>query len=464
MPVTKIGAWAFLYNKSITEVVVPETVKFIEYGAFCLCDALKKVTFTSKVYLNSGVFLNSGVEEIEGIEFLTGDNSGRMIFEGTPFYENNETLILDHKLIWCKSRSEVYRVSDDVKSIGYTAFQNSAIKEIYLPEGLEEIHGFAFRGLKLKSLTIPNSVKRMGIGVFSSIGDWNDLKISKDIEIHVPEDFGRRPGWMDHEVSPHLLVVHDTQIRLKSEEKKNSPIEELEKAESDTERYAKENFEKENSEKENFEKENSEKENFEKENLGKENSENDSAERIFEEVSCIACGYVYWSSFVQKQIFPKRLEYLRSINIIGMASTNVFQTDDFKIGKLQEVFRWGEMYLSPYQNAKRRFTIIFDLEDAYAEVLFYFPQLPWGRGYGSTKLTKFYNRCLCNDESGKFFDFEWYDAHILEQDIPLRIKAEIAYMRCKSNYRLSEEALERYQQFLCSHRKKIMRIAAISDI
>ena len=50
MPVTKIRAWAFFNNQAINEVVVPEMVKFIDYGAFCLCEALKKVKFSSKVF------------------------------------------------------------------------------------------------------------------------------------------------------------------------------------------------------------------------------------------------------------------------------------------------------------------------------------------------------------------------------------------------------------------------------
>ena len=41
MPVTKIDWWAFHLNKSIIEVVIPSTVKYIEYGAFGLCEKVE---------------------------------------------------------------------------------------------------------------------------------------------------------------------------------------------------------------------------------------------------------------------------------------------------------------------------------------------------------------------------------------------------------------------------------------
>lgn len=48
-----------------------------------------------------------------------------------------------------------------------------------------------------------------------------------------------------------------------------------------------------------------------------------------------------------------------------------------------------------------------------------------------------------------------YDGSILEQDIPLKVKGEIAVLRCTSNYRLSDEARENYREFLRYHQKKL---------
>ena len=61
-------------------------------------------------------------------------------------------------------------------------------------------------------------------------------------------------------------------------------------------------------------------------------------------------------------------------------------------------------------------------------------------------------------KDGKFIDLDIYDRNILNQEIPFRIKAEIAYMRCKSGYRLSEKAKENYKEYLRYHRKKLDKL------
>ena len=46
-----------------------------------------------------------------------------------------------------------------------------------------------------------------------------------------------------------------------------------------------------------------------------------------------------------------------------------------------------------------------------------------------------------------------YDGNILDQEIPFRIKAEIAYMRCNSGYRLSEAAIDNYKNYYIDNEK-----------
>jgi hypothetical protein len=146
------------------------------------------------------------------------------------------------------------------------------------------------------------------------------------------------------------------------------------------------------------------------------------------------------------------------VSLLAGARVNVLKTDDFKIGGCENVFVAGCGFLHPMKNTPRRFRIIFDLDDSYGEVLFYLPYLPWRndtwkKERKSTKIYDFYNQCLNNGKDGKFFDMELYDDNILNQDIPLKVKGEIASLRCSSNYRLSEKARENYQEFLSYHHK-----------
>ena len=335
MPVTKIDWWAFLKNENITEVVIPRTVKYIEYGAFGLCPNLKKVTFTSKVYLNGAVFVSSGLEEVEGQEYITGNVSGRPFFDCTPFMEKTDPLIFGDKLVRCKTKEEVYRVPSNIKSIGYRAFYGASVKEVILPEGLKEIHNWAFEHTNIKSFRIPDSVEVLGGSSLTTyaprapIEDW-----------YIPQDFGRRYGWSFDEFSDKVNVIHDTQFRVEQGLTKSTD------------------------------------------------------ERVYEDVSCNACGYNPFLTPMAKQTFPENMKYLKHVSLLARARVNVLKTDDFKIGSCETVFSENHGFLHPCHNTPRRFRIIFDLKDAYGEIIFYLPYLPWIRGHKPAKLYDFYNRCL----------------------------------------------------------------------
>ncbi len=396
MPVTMIGPFAFRCS-GVTEVIIPDGVRYIGDMAFVDCNELKKVTILGKIgKCDFCVFRHSAIEEIEGIEFLAGIHIKAESFKETPFYEANETLIIGDELIWCRDDSEVINVPDNVRRIGYFAFYSSKAKKIVLPKGLKEIDNLAFNNASIEEINIPASVERLG---GSALYECRQLK-----KIRLPLDFGRRIGWNTLDLSNNVII--DTQI----------------------------------------------------------NPPSDDDVLVYDDVSCIVCSHAMVDNrrrVREKQIFPKRLEYLKYAELILSAKVNVFRNDTFIIGTKKNgisSFPWFA------QNAERRFTIVFKLDNAYAEVLFWLPFVPyyWRRGdFDSPQryiLTDFYEKCLVNCKDGRFFDFEEYDGHILEQDIPFRIKAEIAYKRFSSSYRLSDEARENYKRYFTFHRKKLRTV------
>ena len=48
--ITRIGKFAFMGSKSLENVVFPESIKYIGYGAFAACTNLKSVTFFQEVF------------------------------------------------------------------------------------------------------------------------------------------------------------------------------------------------------------------------------------------------------------------------------------------------------------------------------------------------------------------------------------------------------------------------------
>lgn len=61
-------------------------------------------------------------------------------------------------------------ISNTVTSIGFAAFDGSNLEYIYIPEGVENIEGSAFRRTKLKSIVIPSTVNYIGTKSSTYVG------------------------------------------------------------------------------------------------------------------------------------------------------------------------------------------------------------------------------------------------------------------------------------------------------
>ena len=82
-----------------------------------------------------------------------------------------------------------YTVPDTVKTISYRAFEfSSALKTIFLNDGLETIENFAFDNCgNLLYITIPGTVTSMGKGVLAQCNLLNKVTIEEGVTA-IPED------------------------------------------------------------------------------------------------------------------------------------------------------------------------------------------------------------------------------------------------------------------------------------
>ena len=122
--VNTIGAWAFR-NTAIKSVTIPDGVKKLDWEVFRECEQLESVN------------LGNGVEEIAD----------------SCFKECKEL----HNVSWSK-----------VKTIGPFAFEQCPLQTVDLT-GVEKIGDGAFMGTAIEKLTVPVSLKEVGLETFS----WN---------------------------------------------------------------------------------------------------------------------------------------------------------------------------------------------------------------------------------------------------------------------------------------------------
>lgn len=113
--------------------------------------------------------LGKSVETIGENVFLNSDSlTSITVDEENPYFMVDDGVLYSkdkRELLYCpKNFSGIYRVAEEVKRIGKSAFRNcNQLTEIVLPEGLEVIGDTAFYGCtQLKQISLPKSVSQIG--------------------------------------------------------------------------------------------------------------------------------------------------------------------------------------------------------------------------------------------------------------------------------------------------------------
>lgn len=134
--------------------------------------------------------LGKSVETIGENVFLNSDSlTSITVDEENPYFMVDDGVLYSkdkRELLYCpKNFSGIYRVAEEVKRIGKSAFRNcNHLTEIVLPEGLEVIGDTAFYGCtQLKQISLPKSVSQIGAYAYKGcpLQGTLDLMNIKDI-------------------------------------------------------------------------------------------------------------------------------------------------------------------------------------------------------------------------------------------------------------------------------------------
>lgn len=150
IPVRTIGETAFLGNKNIIEVIIPDTVNTI-YGAM---SGYGRGAFRNCIKLTSVTIPNS------------------------------VTVIGDGAFAGCTSLVSI-SIPDSVTKIGESAFNGCTnLTSINIPNSITTIGTRTFAGCnKLTSLIIPEGVRAIGTGAFADCRDLISISIPKSITV-----------------------------------------------------------------------------------------------------------------------------------------------------------------------------------------------------------------------------------------------------------------------------------------
>ncbi|MCQ2292801.1 MAG: leucine-rich repeat protein [Bacteroidaceae bacterium] len=183
--VTSIGEIAFYNCKSLSYVLIPNSVKNIESGAFSGCTGLTSVTIPNSVQsIERGAF--------QGCSGLTSVSIGSSVtsirddaFEGCTGVK--ELVYADGcKTTMCTHLTSITSVTipNSVTSIGNGAFSGcSGLTSVTIPSSVTSIGSSAFQSCSgLTSVTIPNSVTSIGDEAFYGCTGLKSVDIGNGVE------------------------------------------------------------------------------------------------------------------------------------------------------------------------------------------------------------------------------------------------------------------------------------------
>ena len=164
-PVTAIEHEVF-FNTTITKVILPETIEFINQRAFFNCQFLEEINFPESLkYIGNGAFNYTSLKEIK-------INSPELVIAREAFSEAtavnveiNAKIIGEYAFAGCHNLENI-ELSENIKEIHSRAFWGNNLTHIILPENLKYIGVEAFYSLsedsQPKTITIPESVEVIG--------------------------------------------------------------------------------------------------------------------------------------------------------------------------------------------------------------------------------------------------------------------------------------------------------------
>ena len=184
--VEKIMTLAFL-KCECKEIIIPPSVKIMEYGAFQDCPKLERITIppTVKTLKNSLFYECHCLKEVmisEGITEITSS-----MFENC---ENLETVHLPESLkvinasafSRCRSLQEI-TIPENVTELKAYTFKNCySLKEVHFPKKLTDIGDSCFRNCKsLEEVIFPNGTKDIIAGAFNGCEKLKKIVIPETV-------------------------------------------------------------------------------------------------------------------------------------------------------------------------------------------------------------------------------------------------------------------------------------------
>ena len=174
--VTAVGEKAF-FTVDITSLKLPSTIKKMEYCSIGFCFDLEKMNLPASVEeLGERCFVNCPKLD----DFTLDEGNKHFVLEANMLMSADKTRMVHLFGASDENKSVSVTLPSTVKTIDNGAFCYClGLKEITLPEGLEEIKTDALSVSGLTSLTVPSTVTYIGEGFVEFCKDLKEIVIAE---------------------------------------------------------------------------------------------------------------------------------------------------------------------------------------------------------------------------------------------------------------------------------------------
>lgn len=139
----------------LTDIHLPEGLEEIYYLAFTCCESIKSIHIPASVKsLDGSCFAGCGIAAYE----VNSANPYFSVIDGVIYSKDLSELVAFPSAYPYKH----FVVPASVKVIGHSAFQESNLESIDLPQGLTKIEDQAFESSKIRRITLPDTVTSIG--------------------------------------------------------------------------------------------------------------------------------------------------------------------------------------------------------------------------------------------------------------------------------------------------------------
>lgn len=186
--ITSIGTDAFS-GSAIREITIPDSVTYIDDHAFMGCHNLANIKLSENiVYISSNAFYNTKLINDknnwdEGVLYINGCLiSMDKNFSGSYMIRDGTKVISNHAFSNCTGLTSI-TIPDSISRIGLGAFSHcSNLSSIIIPQSVKRIDDYAFSNCdSLTSITLPSSLAYLGSSVFEKCKKLKQITIPDSV-------------------------------------------------------------------------------------------------------------------------------------------------------------------------------------------------------------------------------------------------------------------------------------------